>query len=514
MKNATQGSEVITTTSTTPSPPPATTSTSLLPEYEKAEANVLSSLPTAFSNDPTLITPVSHFVQKYFHACNEAKVQNSPWSISPRMVSYHALMAMKLGIKASGQLRRQKKENVDDDDEEEEGAFEFGVAHKSLRGIHPTEENGNTFDYYKFGCNFFKPALDAKRSVILGQEHIQLISQQVQKGDNIIFFANHQTEPDPQVISLLLENIGYGDLAEDIMYVAGHKVTTDPIAIPFSMGQNLLCIHSKKHKSSEEDEATCADAKRSVTLGQEHIQQISQQVQKGDNIIFFANHQTEPDPQVISILLENIGYGDLAEDIMYVAGHKVTTDPIAIPFSMGQNLLCIHSKKHKSSEEDEAKQRQKQKQNLLAMGTMSRMLKKGGALLWVAPSGGRDRRDLSSSSGEIPIAPFDSKTIDMFRLMGEKSKVKTHYYPMAMRTYEILSPPDQIVSNVGETRDVQFGAVGIAFAEELDNALPRHLFAQEAEDSCRREYEHLVHTLEQQKQNGEEERGNAGALHP
>jgi len=38
--------------------------------------------------------------------------------------------------------------------------------------------------------------------------------------------------------------------------------------------------------------------------------------------------------QVLSVLLERQGHGALAEKIIYLAGHKVTTDPFAIPFSM------------------------------------------------------------------------------------------------------------------------------------------------------------------------------------
>ena len=35
--------------------------------------------------------------------------------------------------------------------------------------------------------------------------------------------------------------------AEDTIFVAGDRVTTDLLAQPFSMGRNLLCIFSKKH---------------------------------------------------------------------------------------------------------------------------------------------------------------------------------------------------------------------------------------------------------------------------
>ena len=38
--------------------------------------------------------------------------------------------------------------------------------------------------------------------------------------------------------------------------------------------------------------------------------------------------------QVISILLEKYSLPELAEKIVFIAGHKVTNDPVAIPFSM------------------------------------------------------------------------------------------------------------------------------------------------------------------------------------
>jgi hypothetical protein len=39
-------------------------------------------------------------------------------------------------------------------------------------------------------------------------------------------------------------------------------------------------------------------------------------------------------PQVVSITFEDQGFKALAEKVICVAGHKVTTDPVAIPFSM------------------------------------------------------------------------------------------------------------------------------------------------------------------------------------
>lgn len=37
---------------------------------------------------------------------------------------------------------------------------------------------------------------------------------------------------------------------------------------------------------------------------------------------------------MVTIVLEENGFADLAEKVIFVAGHKVTNDPVAIPFSM------------------------------------------------------------------------------------------------------------------------------------------------------------------------------------
>ena len=97
-----------------------------------------------------------------------------------------------------------------------------------------------------------------------------------------------------------------------------------------------------------------------------------------------------PSSQVISLLFDAHGFGRLAAKIIFVAGHKVTTDPVCVPFSMGRNLICIHSKKHmKGLSAEEAASRQSD--NLRSVQAMSVLLAEGGHVFWVAPSGGRDR---------------------------------------------------------------------------------------------------------------------------
>lgn len=102
------------------------------------------------------------------------------------------------------------------------------------------------FDYYTFGLNFFRPLIDISASSVLGLSYADEIASHLKAGHNVILLANHQTEAEPQAISVLLEKT-HPKLAAELIFVAGGRVITDPLAIPFSMGRNLLCIHSKRY---------------------------------------------------------------------------------------------------------------------------------------------------------------------------------------------------------------------------------------------------------------------------
>ncbi len=204
------------------------------------------------------------------------------------------------------------------------------------------------------------------------------------------------------------------------------------------------------------------DLPRSSVLGIEIVGQIESQMQNGENVILFANHQTETDPQAISILLEQT-HPHLAENILYVAGERVVTDPLAIPFSMGCDLLCIYSKRYIDHPiELKAK---KQMHNKHTMERMSRLLKDGGKVIYVAPSGGRDRRN---AAGAIEVAPFDPSSIEMFYLMARKAKTPTHFYPLTLSTYELLPPPETIQLELGEARMAKFTPIHLSFSTEFN----------------------------------------------
>ncbi|KAG2553673.1 hypothetical protein PVAP13_9KG540700 [Panicum virgatum] len=58
------------------------------------------------------------------------------------------------------------------------------------------------------------------------------------KGHNVVLMSNHQTEADPAIIALLLERSN-PRISENMVYVAGDRVVTDPLCKTFSIG-NLM----------------------------------------------------------------------------------------------------------------------------------------------------------------------------------------------------------------------------------------------------------------------------------
>jgi glycerol-3-phosphate O-acyltransferase len=204
------------------------------------------------------------------------------------------------------------------------------------------------------------------------------------------------------------------------------------------------------------------DLPHSQVFGLDIATQIEGQLQRQENVILLANHQTETDPQAISILLEKT-HPLLAEQIIYVAGERVVTDPLAIPFSMGCDLLCIYSKRYIDHPPDQKAKKLLHNKN--TMERMSRLLAEGGKIIYVAPSGGRDRRN---QDGVVEVAPFDPQSIEMFYLMARKSGTLAHFYPLTLATYELLPPPDTIQRELGEQRFACFTPIHLSFSNEFD----------------------------------------------
>jgi glycerol-3-phosphate O-acyltransferase len=138
------------------------------------------------------------------------------------------------------------------------------------------------FNYYQFGLELIRPLILFAKSTLLGMNHLNTIQKLLEQGDNIILFGNHQTEPDPQAISLLLEK-SHPQIGEEMIFVAGHRVTTDPLAIPFSIGRNLLCIFSKRYI-----ETNPALKEEKLLHNQRTMNKMSQLLSVGGKCIYIA----------------------------------------------------------------------------------------------------------------------------------------------------------------------------------------------------------------------------------
>lgn len=138
------------------------------------------------------------------------------------------------------------------------------------------------FDYYRFGMEFLRPLIDLEHSKFFGENALEQLRLQVERGENAILLANHQTEPDPQVISLLLES-KYPRLAEEVISVAGQRVLTDPLAVPFSLGRNLLSIFSKKYIETSPEEK-----ERKLLHNQRTMRKLGELLNEGGKCIYVA----------------------------------------------------------------------------------------------------------------------------------------------------------------------------------------------------------------------------------
>ena len=153
----------------------------------------------------------------------------------------------------------------------------------------------------------------------------------------------------------------------------------------------------------------------------------------------------------------------IGRDMIFVAGDRVLTDPLAVPFSMGCNLLCIYSKRY--IDHPPERKAAKQAHNQKTMERMRALLSAGGCCLYAAPSGGRDR---VNAQGLIEVAPFDPQSVEMYHLMARRAHRPSHFYPMALATYAFLPPPDTVQVELGEARRIRRTGIHMAVGAEID----------------------------------------------
>lgn len=81
----------------------------------------------------------------------------------------------------------------------------------------------------------------------------------------------------------------------------------------------------------------------------------------------------------------------------------------------------------------------------------------GGKLLWIAPSGGRDR---PNADGVWMPAQFDAASVDLMRTMLAQAKRPGHLFPLAMHSGEMMPPPPALEKGLGERRLTFYVGVG------------------------------------------------------
>ncbi|XP_050263710.1 glycerol-3-phosphate acyltransferase, chloroplastic isoform X2 [Quercus robur] len=185
--------------------------------------------------------------------------------------------------------------------------------------------------------------------------------------------------------------------------------------------------------------------------------EMEEKLQQGHNIVLMSNHQTEADPAIIALLLEATN-PRIAENMTYVAGDRVLIDPLCKPFSIGRNLICVYSKKHLTDIPELVEM--KRKANTRSLKEMALRLRGGSQLIWIAPSGGRDR-PYPHTEDWYP-APFDTSSVDNMRRLVEHSGTPGHIYPMALLCHNIMPPPLQVEKEIGEKRVISFHGVGLS----------------------------------------------------
>ncbi|MED6205947.1 hypothetical protein PIB30_022393 [Stylosanthes scabra] len=247
-------------------------------------------------------------------------------------------------------------------------------------------------------------------------------------------------------MSAFLDRI-FLDVTDPFVFEPHHKAKREPFDY-YTFGQNYI--------------RPLIDFKNSYVGNMPLFVEMEEKLKKGQNIILMSNHQTEADPAVIALLIEK-KTPHLAENMTYVAGDRVITDPLCKPFSIGRNLICVYSKKHML--DDPSKLEMKKSANTRSLKEMAVLLRRGSQIIWIAPSGGRDRAD--PKTGEFAPAPFDPASVDNMRRLVENSGPPAHIYPMSLLCYDIMPPPATVEKKIGEKRIISFHGTALSVAPPI-----------------------------------------------
>ncbi|KAJ4837811.1 Glycerol-3-phosphate dehydrogenase [NAD(+)] [Turnera subulata] len=240
------------------------------------------------------------------------------------------------------------------------------------------------------------------------------------------------------------------DAKDPFVFSPHHKALREPFDY-YEFGQNYI--------------RPLIDFRNSYVGNISLFKEIEKQLQQGHNVVLISNHQTEADPAIIALLLEKTN-PYISENLIYVAGDRVVTDPLSKPFSMGRNLICVYSKKH--MHDDPELVDMKKKANIRSLKEMAVLLRGGSQIVWIAPSGGRDRPD--PTTGEWYPAPFDASSVDNMRRLAAHSGAPGHLYPLGLLCHDIMPPPPQVEKEIGEKRVIAFSGAGLSVGQEISFA--------------------------------------------
>lgn len=199
-----------------------------------------------------------------------------------------------------------------------ESPYEFEAFHEALR---------KPFDHFALGLTVFRPLINFRHSKLFGEENLEAITSLLEKGENVIIFANHQTEADPQAINLLLEN-AFQSLSEKIAYVAGERVVTDALAVPFSLGINLFCVYSKKYFDVYPDRKT-----KMLEHNKQTMLRLGQHLDEGGKCItiFPSGGRDRPDENKIVRVAK---FDQQSIELMYLLGRKAKSPTHYFPLAL------------------------------------------------------------------------------------------------------------------------------------------------------------------------------------
>lgn len=210
------------------------------------------------------------------------------------------------------------------------------------------------YNYYEFGQRYVASLTDFSRSLLGHPERWNRIASLLEKGENVVLLANHQTEADPG---------GLG-VTDALSTVSAEHVTSTAFAGSDS-GYDMV-IPQSITVTGEHDSglgkgcplATCMFILTQCGRTHSHLSNCANPISSSTPLHPPATHFLPwaclPDcshlppsllPGVFALMLQDL-QPKLATDVVYVAGDRVVTDALCKPFSMGRNLFCVHSKKH------------------------------------------------------------------------------------------------------------------------------------------------------------------------